>query len=117
MPQRPELPEFHLTVDEADDHAVVAVAGEMDLVTAGSFADAVSERLAEGPVVLDLGGLSFMDSSGVRALDTLLRDAERQGRSLTMRPGLHDAVRQILEVTGMFAILPIEDERPSREAT
>ena len=116
MPERPELPDFHLTVARTGDRAVVAVAGEMDLVTAGDFAEAVRDQLAGGPVVLDFAALSFMDSSGVRVLDTLLREAEREGWTLVVRPQLHANVRQILDMTGMIGVLPLEDERPSEES-
>jgi len=115
MPPVPELPDFRLTVARAGERTVVAAAGEMDLVTAGDFDTTVREHLAAGPVLLDLRELSFMDSSGVRALDALLRDVDRQGWSLAVHPDLHGNVRQILEITGMLSSLPMEDDRRFEE--
>lgn len=81
--------------------------GELDLATADAYATAVREQLAAGPVLLDLGELSFMDSSGVRTLGALMRDAAREGWTLAVRPEMQANVRQVLEITGMTGILPL----------
>ena len=111
MPQRIEPhAEFHLTVTAADGHAVIAAAGELDISHADELASALVEALARGPVRLDLAGLTFMDSSGVRLLDTLLRDSERERWVLTIVQELQRPVRRVLELTGMVALLPFEPE-------
>jgi anti-sigma B factor antagonist len=88
--------------------ARVRPSGELDLATV----DELSARLAEAArsarrVLLDLGGLTFIDSSGVRLLMRWARDAERDGIDLTLRPG-GPAVREVLEVTGVRDLLPFE---------
>jgi len=98
-----------LTVAHTGAERVVSAVGEIDLATADAFAAALREHLAAGPVVLDLRGLSFMDSSGVRALDTLLRDVEREGWRLAVRPEMQDAVKMVLEMTGMLKALPMQE--------
>jgi anti-anti-sigma factor len=103
-----DIPEFRLAVTAADGHAVLAAAGELDIAHTDELTAALHARLAQGPVRLDLGGLTFMDSSGVRLLDTLMRDVEAQGWTLTMAPELHRAVRRVLELTGMLELLPFE---------
>jgi anti-anti-sigma factor len=103
-------PDFRLAVLATGDGTVVAAAGELDLATAPEFESTLRDRLAAGPVVLDLRELRFMDSSGVRVLDTLLREADEQGWRLTVRAGMHRSVRQVLELTGMMAALPLEED-------
>ena len=99
--------------DGPDDWTVVVVAGEVDLVTAPGLADAVEEQLDRGPVLLDLGAVEFLDSSGVRALDRILRLADVQGRRLAVRPGLRANVEQVLRMTGLLDVLPLhEASRP-----
>ena len=58
-----------------------------------------------------------MDSSGVRLLDTLMREAERQRLDADPRPALQPAVRRVLELTGMLELLPFEPRwRPAASA-
>ena len=104
----PYEPDFRLTVEQSAGHATILVAGEVDMATVDQLDAAVREQAPAMPVVLDLSGLSFMDSSGVRALDTLLRDAEREGWSIAFRPEFQDGVRQVLEMTGMMSVLPLQ---------
>jgi len=92
---------------------VVAVAGELDVATAPEFEATLLEQLAEGPVRLDMRGLSFMDSSGIRILDAILRDLPMIGSTLVIEPILQPAVRQIIELTGMSDALPFDTRAES----
>ena len=88
---------------------VVAVAGELDLATGPGLEQALGEQLgASGRVILDLARVTFMDSSGVRILRDAVRAPQAASGGLTIRPALHDHVRQVLELTGMLALLPFE---------
>jgi anti-sigma B factor antagonist len=91
------------------DRTAVAITGEIDLATADAMGDAVREHLGTGPVLLDLSGVEFMDSSGVRVLDTLLREVDDEGWDLLVVPTLTPAVTQVLELTGMRDQLPFAD--------
>ena len=61
------LPEFSITTRELPDVHVVALHGELDVVSADGLADALVEQ-AGTTVVVDLSDLSFMDCGGVSAL-------------------------------------------------
>jgi anti-anti-sigma factor len=88
----------------------VAVTGEVDLATAGAMLEAIRAHLRTGPVLLDLSRVAFMDSSGVRALEALLRDVDDEGWDLRISPTLTAAVDQVLELTGMRDQLPFAGE-------
>ncbi|HWH15464.1 MAG TPA: STAS domain-containing protein [Miltoncostaeaceae bacterium] len=109
MSRAPEPP-FDVRVTADDGRALVHVSGELDLATASRFQRELGAALAAGPVVLDLAALEFIDSSGVRALDAVLRDADRGGRTLVVRDGIHENVRQILAITGVLDELPLARE-------
>jgi anti-anti-sigma factor len=96
------------------DRTVVAITGEIDLATADAMGDAVREQLRTAPVLLDLSRVEFMDSSGVRVLDTLLREVDAEGWDLLVVPTLTPAVAQVLELTGMRDQLPFDDAEGSR---
>jgi anti-sigma B factor antagonist len=100
---------LRLTVAGGSGERTVAAVGELDLATADAFAAALRDHLAGGPVLLDLREVSFMDSSGVRVLDALLRDVAREGWSLAVRPEMQNSVRMVLEMTGMIDALPLRE--------
>lgn len=105
-------PPFSLDVGcDAGGRTTVSVRGELDIASVDEFSRAVADGLAAGPVLLDLRGLTFMDSTGVRALNTALREASEHGHELRVAAGMQPAVDQILELTGMLGLLPLE-ERP-----
>jgi anti-sigma B factor antagonist len=109
---RANSPIFSLDVTGGDDGCTtVSVAGELDLATVDEFAGAVRSGLAAGGVVIDLRDVTFMDSSGVRALNTALRESTDSGRELRLLLGTHPSVVQVLEMTGMLELLPVEDGR------
>ncbi len=110
----PERAIFKLTVEPASDRTVLAAAGELDLVAADDLLAELRRHLAAGPVLLDLQELSFTDSSGLRVLDTALRDAEREGWTLAVHPGLQPGVRRALELTGMLELMPFEGPAPDQ---
>ncbi len=100
--------DLQLTSTRSGGRTVLAVAGELDIATADRFLASAREHLAAAPALLDLRGLTFMDSSGVRALSRLVRDAEAQGWALAIDARLAENVRQLLELTGLLALLPLE---------
>ena len=85
---RRSLPEpFEVRTAKQDGHSVMAVQGEIDGATVGTL-EAYLKGVT-GPVVLDLGGVSFIDSIGL----TLLLRATKRG--LTIRD-VSPAVRRLL---------------------
>jgi anti-anti-sigma factor len=93
---------FHVDVARRDDGVLVAVAGELDIATCGRLAAAL-EPHRNDPVVLDIGGCSFVDSSGVYEL----LSAARANPQLRIRDDFMPAVAQTLEVVGLLRVLPI----------
>ncbi len=96
--------EFTIDVSEEDDRVVVVPHGELDIASAPELENTVMRALHEGlDVVLRLGELEFMDSSGVRILVAGHAAAQMDGAgSLTIvnaAPG--STVARILEVSGV----------------
>jgi anti-sigma B factor antagonist len=94
------------------DHAVVVVAqGELDLVGAPRLLQAMP---AEGsrPVVLDLGGVQFMDSSGLRSLLEARQSCIDAGRPFAIaRPSM--AVTRVLELVDLSGEFEVVDAPPA----
>jgi anti-anti-sigma factor len=85
---------------EDGDVAVIALAGEFDLAGVEKFEAAFAklEAGAPGTLVVDLGELNFMDSSGLRSLVMADQRARKAGRRLAIVPG-PPAVRRVFEIT------------------
>ena len=58
-------------------------------------------------MVVDLGRLAFIDSTGLRLLLQADARARERGCELVLRPG-EPAVQRVFEVTGALAILRFE---------
>jgi anti-anti-sigma factor len=99
------------TIDRLAEPLTVRVDGEIDMHTAPDLRATVSEVLAEQAAItlrLDIGGVSFMDSSGLSAIIAVhKRLAAAAGRLVLARPT--PMVRRMLAVTGLGAVLTVED--------
>lgn len=85
----------------ADGHVgLIELSGEFDLAGVQKFEAELAKVEAEGPaaVVVDLNGLTFMDSSGLRALVLADQRAQKAGRRLAIVPG-PPAVKRVFEIT------------------
>jgi anti-sigma B factor antagonist len=89
---------------------VVEVEGEVDLATAPTLQDALVEAIAAEPteVVVDLSGVTFMDSTGLAALVRAHQRAAERGGSMRL-VGASKGVRRILDLTGLDRVLEIHD--------
>jgi anti-sigma B factor antagonist len=92
---------------------VVELGGELDLATAPTLEQNIGEVVDEGAgdLVIDLRGLGFMDSTGLRALlgfRARLQEAERE-LVLVVSEG---PVLRLLELTGLVARFTVVSELP-----
>jgi anti-sigma B factor antagonist len=93
--------DFHTTRDGAV--AVIVATGELD-ISGAAVLEAELERLAAEPdigtVVLDMRGLEFMDSSGLRLVVLADMRAREAGRRFVLVRG-SDTVHRVFEITRM----------------
>ncbi|WP_199442167.1 STAS domain-containing protein [Umezawaea beigongshangensis] len=98
-------PEFDVSHEERDGRLVVHVVGELDYHTAPRLQTYLSSRL-DRPVVLDLEGVEFCDSSGLGCLvEAYKRAGAAGGRFSVAAP--HPFVRRVLELTQLDQIVPM----------
>ena len=91
---------------QTDDVAVVRPIGRLDLLSAPDSKKQLSTLVGDGHrrLVVDLGGVVFVDSSGLGALIAGIRDARlAEGDLVLARP--NDQARVILELTTLDQIL------------
>jgi anti-sigma B factor antagonist len=101
---------FCVDVVPGDGEMVVEAIGELDLHSADVLEREVVRLHADGHdrIVVDLRGVEFIDSTGLRLLIALHRSAQRQGRSLSLVPGPRP-VQRIFELTATHALFHWRD--------
>jgi anti-sigma B factor antagonist len=89
---------------------VLSLQGELDLTSAPSFEREIGEAEASNParIVIDLGQLDFMDSTGLRALLQARERAKAGDKQLALRPGPRQVMR-VLELTKTIDVFTFED--------
>jgi len=96
---------FAVDVQRRNDVAIVQPHGELDLATVETLRTALDGVEIVGRLVVDLRGLSFIDSTGLCLLVTLNQRAQRDGFQLTLVAPAAPADTAI-QVSGLDQALP-----------
>lgn len=90
--------------------SVVEVAGEVDAHTAPTVRDAVEAAIVPGArVIVDLSGVSFLDSTGLGVLVTALKHVREADGTLDLVV-TSPRVLKVFELTGLDVVIPIHEE-------
>ncbi|HKP89376.1 MAG TPA: STAS domain-containing protein [Thermoleophilaceae bacterium] len=101
-----------VVTEQRDGGLMVALSGDLDVASAPSVEERLGElELPESPavLVLDLRGLSFIDSTGLSLLINTDSRARKAGRHVTIVSG-RGAPRRLLETTGLNRRLDVVEE-------
>ena len=95
-------PSFSLDVVGDHTQATVVPQGELDLLTVPMVDNTITELVRHGfkQIVLDLRGLTFMDSTGIRLLIGADAEARRNGHGFSIIDGT-PAVDRVLALAGL----------------
>lgn len=98
----------------ADGILIAAVDGRVDESTWESFAERLSEAIDQGAaarqseVMLDLSGLDYMSSRGLRVLTMAKRQAEAAGLTITLAAP-NEVMREILAISRYDKLFHVSD--------
>jgi anti-anti-sigma factor len=95
-----------LSVQTAADGAIV-VSGDVDIAGGPILEAALLQRGKDDRLVIDLAGVSFMDSSGLRNLLAASRRANQRGAALILR-NVGPVVWRLLEITRTASQFAVE---------
>ena len=112
-PSRAHRGEFGVTRHDTDDGAVrLSLSGELDLASADRLESALDELRASSAsgVILDLRGLSFIDSTGLRVIIQLHERMRAAGMPLEIWEGPAPVAR-VFEISGAREQLPFTPPR------
>jgi len=85
--------------------AITRLEGKLGLETVHSFVETLRPEPA-GHLVLDMSGVTFLDSAGVGALVSLFVNRKHHGKTFALA-ALNPQGSAVLEVSGLFKLLPI----------
>lgn len=88
-----------------DGVSVIRVSGELDLAVADELVRTALDGLAEAPAVhVDLGEVTFVDSTGLGALLRVRNEATAAGKAFRLQevPAVLDRLLQITGLTDAF---------------
>jgi anti-sigma B factor antagonist len=95
---------------QLNGRTVARVRGDVDLHTAPRLRELLIEmsRRLDGPLLVDLSQVEYMDSSGVGTMVYVKRELEKSGHGLVLI-GLRPRVRNLFEITHLDAFFRIAD--------
>jgi anti-sigma B factor antagonist len=106
--QPTEIPPFAVDVTRAGDTVTVRPSGELDIATVPRLSDALQGSQPYERLVLDLRGLSFIDSSGLRLVLMEVERAHGERHEVEVIPG-DERVQRIFRLTGADRIVPFAE--------
>ena len=99
--------QLQIEVRHDGTRVVLTLAGELDMASAERLQQAIDDEglRAETSVVLNLKGLQFIDSTGLRVMLRALKRCRARGQDFAITPG-SPQVQRLLSITGVAMHLP-----------
>jgi anti-sigma B factor antagonist len=106
---------FRLAVKVTSGRCTMVLSGELDVATAPLLRDRLAEVTdeLETELVLDIGGLTFIDSTGLSLIVSAHKALKARGAALVVSSPTRMALR-LFEISGLDAVLSI---RPHGDAS
>lgn len=111
VPSRVQLSTCTVNVETTPNYVAVTVTGELDMADADSVAQVLVDAADAGrPILrLQLSGLTFADSSAIKAIILGAKAAEQRGVTYEL-VNPHSRVQRLLQVTGLTKALNVIHE-------
>ena len=105
------MPDFQIDTETGDAAATLKLTGELDGATSDSVVAEFDRHLRAGrkAITMDLAGVTFIDSAGLRAIIRIQRRATQQSAELTVIPPPAPLL-ELLEITGLTERLVIASD-------
>ena len=91
---------------------IAKTAGRIDGVNARDFEEALKAAISadDNNVVMDLEGLSYISSAGLRVILLIAKTLRKRNAEL-MLCSLSDPIREVFEISGFDKIIPVHASR------
>jgi anti-anti-sigma factor len=105
---------LQITISQMEDRTLVVLAGELDDLTAPFLRDKLANL--SGDVVIDVGLLRFLDSTGMALFVAMHKKLKSQDHNLVIFSPTPSA-RRLFEITGLTEFLHIQPVRSRGKTT
>ena len=109
---------FSATIRQAGQVSVVEVSGKLTSFESGALRNSIAQLLKEGrrQIILNLSGLTYLDSSGIGDLVHTYMSVIKRGGEMKV-VGLTDKVEEILKITQLYQVFQeFQDERSALQS-
>ena len=102
--------EFEISERPDETPPVIEVSGEIDVATAPQLRESLQRVIAQGEstIILDLLGVTFLDSTALGVLVGALKRCREAGRELHLVVA-DPRIMKIFEITGLTSVFTIAD--------
>lgn len=99
---------MHIEREQADGAVLLKVAGRLDTPNAKPFETSLMDvvSMTGGPIVINLAGVDYVSSSGLRALlvaGKAMRNSKRQLSLTSLQP----QIREVFDISGFSTLFEI----------
>jgi len=98
---------MNISFAKKESGILLAPEGKIDTITSPDFKDALLEALQEGDTVVDMAGITFISSVGLRVVLVAQKQANKDKRKLTFI-NINDGVMDVFKMTGFINMVKIE---------
>jgi anti-sigma B factor antagonist len=102
------------TSDSPNGARILTLAGPLTIQTLFDFQQIVREETTK-PIILDISGVSYMDSAGLGCVVSAFTSCQRNGRAFGLT-GLGERIKTLFAVTHVDGLLPCFDSLGAAEA-
>ena len=103
---------MEIGVDRQENTLIASAGGRIDGVNAREFENALRGTINDDDkaVVVDLEGLSYISSAGLRAILLIAKTLSQRGSKFALC-SLSEPIREVFEISGFDKIVSIHDTR------
>ena len=105
---------MQITTTNEAGASVIRVEGSMDAISVAEFDAEWKQVIEEGStrVVVEMGGLEYISSAGLRGILMLAKTTKMKGVALAFA-GMRDMVSDMFKLSGFLTILSVHPDVPS----
>lgn len=102
---------MEISEEPVGDICVASVRGRLDGATSSAFAEKLDAlTTAHKKLLVDMSGVDFVTSAGLRAVLTIVKKTKFRGGALALC-AVQPQVREILDITGLAPMMAIHPAR------